>query len=78
MADVRLENPVWHALSDAQSKFAQRFGAVLRFPPQIGPFLAVHSDAKVTSSDLCAATEVGEVVDFVGVLPKLGAEWQVA
>jgi GNAT superfamily N-acetyltransferase len=77
MIDARLENPVWHALSDVQSQFAQRFGAVLRFPSQIGPFMAVQSKAEVASTDLCAATEVGEVVDFVGVLPKLGADWQV-
>ena len=78
MVDVRLGTPLWHALSDAPSRFAQRFRAVLRFPSQIGPFLAVQSSADVAINDLCATTEVGEVVDSVGVLPKRSTDWQVA
>lgn len=39
--DPRLENPVYAALSGAQSRFAQRRGRALRYQPDVAPFLAV-------------------------------------
>jgi ribosomal protein S18 acetylase RimI-like enzyme len=32
-----LDNPIWGALSTNQSHFAERFGSVLRFPPEVTP-----------------------------------------
>lgn len=39
--DPRLENPVYAALSGPQSQFAQRRGRVLRYEPDVAPFLAL-------------------------------------
>jgi ribosomal protein S18 acetylase RimI-like enzyme len=39
--DPRLENPVYAALSGAQSRFAWRRGRALRYEPDVAPFLAL-------------------------------------
>lgn len=43
--DARLENPAYAALSGAHSRFAKRSGRVLRYAPDVAPFLALPPDA---------------------------------
>lgn len=43
--EPRLENPVYAALSDTHARFAQRSGRVLRYMPDVAPFLALPDDA---------------------------------
>jgi predicted GNAT family acetyltransferase len=43
--DAGLENPVYAALSGAQSRFARRSGRALRYAPDVAPFLALPGDA---------------------------------
>jgi predicted GNAT family acetyltransferase len=46
--DVRLDNPVYAALSDTHSRFAQRSGRALRYAPDVAPFLALPSEPSRT------------------------------
>jgi predicted GNAT family acetyltransferase len=46
--DDRLENPAYAALSSIHSRFAQRSGRVLRYAPDVAPFLALPSEASRT------------------------------
>jgi ribosomal protein S18 acetylase RimI-like enzyme len=39
-----LDNPIWNALSTRQAHFAETFGSLLRFPPEVTP-LAGFADA---------------------------------
>jgi ribosomal protein S18 acetylase RimI-like enzyme len=41
--DVRLDNPVYAALTGAQAPFAQTRGRVVRYRPDVGPFFAFPS-----------------------------------
>lgn len=77
MHDPRLDNPMWHALTDSHARFALRHGRALRFPADIGPFVAVESADAVDPDDLLALVQPGEIVDFVGAIPALGDPWQV-
>lgn len=77
MDDLLLENPVWSALASSQAAYALRQGAVLRFPAQIAPFVAVASPDGADPADLLALVQPGETVDFVGVAPRLNADWSV-
>jgi predicted GNAT family acetyltransferase len=46
--DAGLDNPVYAALSGAQAVFARRSGRVLRYAPDIAPFLALPSEVSDT------------------------------
>ena len=46
--DARLDNPVYAALSGPHSRFAQRSGRVVRYEPDIAPFMALPSEPSAT------------------------------
>jgi ribosomal protein S18 acetylase RimI-like enzyme len=46
--DPNLENPVYAALSGAQARFAKRSGRVLRYAPDVAPFLALPAEPSRT------------------------------
>lgn len=77
MDDVRLNNPMWHALIDSHAQFAVGHGRALRFPADIGPFVAIETADAVDPTDLLALVEPGETVDFVGAIPALDEHWQI-
>jgi ribosomal protein S18 acetylase RimI-like enzyme len=54
--DARLENPAYAALTGPHSRFARRSGRVLRYEPEIAPFLALPSEP--TPSDWRDALEL--------------------
>lgn len=54
--DVRLENPVYAALSGAHSRFARRSGNALRYAADVAPFLALPPEA--SSADWRDAIEL--------------------
>ncbi len=54
--DVRLENPVYAALSGVHSRFAQRSGNALRYAADVAPFLALPAQA--SSADWRDAIEL--------------------
>jgi predicted GNAT family acetyltransferase len=64
--DARLDDPVYAALSGAQSRFAQRSGRALRYAPDIAPFLALPSDA--SSADWRDAAELVPAGTAVGAV----------
>lgn len=81
MADPQLlGNPVWSALTHDQSPLALSCDALRRFPPDIGPFVAMAAAADATPDSLHALVAPGETVDFVAVLPDClsgRADWQL-
>lgn len=75
-----LDNPVWSVLHHDQAPLALVHGNVRRFPPDIGPFVAMAGPATATLFDIEALVAPGETVDFVAVLPEVVAghpDWQV-
>jgi ribosomal protein S18 acetylase RimI-like enzyme len=54
--DPRLENPAYASLSGKHARFAQRRGRVLRYAPDVAPFLALPSEAR--GSDWLDALEL--------------------
>lgn len=75
-----LDNPVWSVLRHDQAPLAQVHGPVRRFPPDIGPFVAMADPASATLDALHALVAPGETVDFVAVLPEAVAghpDWQI-
>src|SRR4051794_8010083 len=54
--DARFGNPVYAALSGAQARFAQRSGRVLRYAPDVAPFLALPTGA--TGADWADVAEL--------------------
>ncbi|MBA3807348.1 MAG: GNAT family N-acetyltransferase [Solirubrobacterales bacterium] len=58
LEDPRLDNPVYAALSDTHARFAQRSGRVLRYLPDIAPFLALPDDA--------ASADWRDTVELIG------------
>ena len=46
--DARLDNPVYAALSGPHARFAQRSGRVVRYEPDIAPFMALPSEPSAT------------------------------
>jgi hypothetical protein len=46
--DPGLDNPVYTALTGAQSRFAQACGQAVRYPADVAPFLALPPDPSAT------------------------------
>ncbi|MEP7244614.1 MAG: GNAT family N-acetyltransferase [Gammaproteobacteria bacterium] len=78
MNDVPLDNPVWSALRTHHSRFALTHGAVARYPADMAPFVAVGSAQPGPEEPLERSVGAGDSVYFVGVVPELGAAWQVS
>ena len=70
-----LDNPIWHALTTSQAKFALGGDRARRFPRQVAPFVAVPSES-TSDAELAQLTEQGESVCLVGVAPRLSS-WKV-
>lgn len=70
-----LENPIWTALTGAQSHLADSAGVALRYPPDIAPFAAVAEAGVPLDEDALARIGAGSY--FLGALPRLAPGWQL-
>ncbi len=70
MTDL-LDRPIWHALSTRQARFALGSGQVLRFRPDVSPFIACADDEPGALSAVAELLAEGEAVLFLqrGVVP---------
>lgn len=72
-----LDNPTWASLTGPHARFAQRHGQVVRYPPEVAPFLALpdRPDDRVWA-DVAALAGPGQVVPMnTSLAPPAG--WQV-
>ena len=77
MALQALDNPIWQSLLTCHSDFAIGNEQVKRYPSAIGPFIAVPSEEAVEETYLSGIVAAGETLYFVGVAPRLSAQWQL-
>ena len=73
-----LDNPVWSSLVGPHARFAQRRGRVLRYPPDVSPFVALPDEPRRTDwDDLAALIGAGAVVGLAGVRATPPHGWKV-
>lgn len=70
-----LANPMWTSLSTRHAGFALGSGVLKRFMPDVAPFCAVEHTGAVPDDTSCL--QAGELVYFLGTLPRLPAGWTV-
>jgi ribosomal protein S18 acetylase RimI-like enzyme len=72
-----LDNPTWTSLTGPHARFAERHGQVLRYHPDVAPFVAVPDEPDDgVWADIAALAGVGTVVPLTGpVTPP--AHWEV-
>lgn len=72
-----LDNPTWTSLTGPHARFAERHGQVLRYHPDVAPFLALpdQPDDDVWA-DIAALAGPGTVVPLTGSLTP-PAHWEV-
>ncbi len=69
-----LDNPVWSSLRTGHTHLSLRSGSALRYATHVAPFAAVEREGESVPETLLAPDES---ICFVGVLPRLGADWRV-
>ncbi|MCT9934439.1 GNAT family N-acetyltransferase [Planotetraspora sp. A-T 1434] len=73
-----LDNPAYESLSGAHAHLAERRGAVLRYQPDVAPFLALPSESSPDDwDDVAALAGPDAVVPLAGLAGALPAGWQV-
>jgi ribosomal protein S18 acetylase RimI-like enzyme len=72
-----LTNPIWSALTTAQSHFAIGGPLAKRYPAEVAPFIAVPEPSDAAASACAELVAPGEIVNIVGVAPKLEAGWEL-
>lgn len=77
MTTDALDNPIWSALICAQAHFAIGGPLGKRYPAEVAPFIAAPDASAASARALTALVEPGEIVNIVGVAPKLDAAWEV-
>jgi len=77
MADHPLDNPLWSSLTTLHRAHARGEGDVLRYPPDVAPFVAVAA-AGAPARGLPELVAAGEEVFLVGPRPAVPAGWQLA
>jgi predicted GNAT family acetyltransferase len=71
-----LDNPVYAALSGAQSRFAQRSGQALRYQPDVAPFMAMPpSPSDADWRDAAELVPPGTAAAILGVDTSLPGTW---
>jgi ribosomal protein S18 acetylase RimI-like enzyme len=78
MAPHPLDNPVRSSLTGPHARFAERRGAVLRYPPDVCPFLALPDEPSAADwADAAALVGPGGFVPLSGVHTQAPAGWPV-
>jgi ribosomal protein S18 acetylase RimI-like enzyme len=73
-----LDNPVLSSLAGPHTRFAQRRGAVLRYPADVSPFAGLPDQpGSADWDDLAALAGPGAVVGLAGVRVPPPDEWEV-
>lgn len=72
-----LNNPIWSALTSAQSHFALGGANAKRYPAEVAPFVAVPEPSDAAAQALAELVTAGETVNIVGISPKLDAGWEL-
>ncbi|MFG2720484.1 GNAT family N-acetyltransferase [Streptomyces sp. NPDC048416] len=73
-----LDNPAYSALTGPHARFAEARGQVLRYQPDVSPWLAVPDAPDAAYwSDLAALAGPGQDVELPGVRCALPAGWEV-
>jgi ribosomal protein S18 acetylase RimI-like enzyme len=72
-----LDNPIFAALQSRHRMLALSHGAVVRYPADIAPFVAVPAEGCEVDAALEALVAPGESVYLVGPAPRPPAGWQL-
>ncbi len=75
MSQAALDNPIWSALTTAQSHFALGGPYAKRFPAEVAPFIAVAEPGRAAAQALAELVAPGETVNIVNVTPTLDTGW---
>lgn len=77
MQQDALNNPIWSALTSAQSHFAIGGPHAKRFPAEVAPFMAVAEPSEIAARALAELVAPGEVVNIISVTPELRDGWEL-
>lgn len=77
MQQDALNNPIWSALTSAQSHFAIGGPHAKRFPAEVAPFMAVAEPSELAARALAELVAPGEVVNIISVTPELRDGWEL-
>lgn len=72
-----LNNPIWSALTSAQSHLAIGGPHAKRYPAEVAPFIAVAEPSDTAAQALAELVAPGEIVNIVSVTPKLESGWEL-
>jgi ribosomal protein S18 acetylase RimI-like enzyme len=77
-AQQPLDNPVRASLTGPHARFAERRGAVLRYPADVCPFLALPDEPSATDwADAAALVGPGSLLPLAGIQTPPPAGWEV-
>jgi len=68
---LKLDNPAWYSLTETHKHFALGNEDIKRYPENIAPFVAFHSDKKNILNQLDKWMNPGESFFIIGDLPAL-------
>jgi ribosomal protein S18 acetylase RimI-like enzyme len=77
MQQDALNNPIWSALTSAQSHFAIGGPHAKRYPADVAPFMAVAEPGDLAARALADLVPAGEVINIISVTPELRAGWEL-
>ncbi len=77
MTTDALNNPIWSALTSAQSHFAIGGPLAKRYPAEVAPFVATPEPSAAAARALAELVAPGEIVNIVSVTPKLDTGWEL-
>ena len=72
-----LDNPIWSALTSAQSHFAIGGAYAKRYPAEVAPFMSVAEPSVAAAKALAELVPPGEVINIVGITPELRDGWEL-
>lgn len=72
-----LNNPIWSALTSAQSHFATGGTHAKRYPAEVAPFISAAEPSEAAAEALAELVPSGEVVNIIGVTPELRDGWEL-
>jgi ribosomal protein S18 acetylase RimI-like enzyme len=73
-----LDNPVRSSLAGPHARFAQRRGGVMRYPPDVSPFVALPDEPRPADwDDLAALVGPGALVGLAGVRVPPPGGWKL-
>lgn len=73
-----LDNPTWHSLRTAHTRFAEAVGDAARYEPDVAPFAALTDNPSPACwSDLASLFGAGAELVLVDAPPGIPASWQL-